>query len=263
MVQEQTTPKTVTRKNNLHEAKNIRGHEKVKQPWRNSSIVASLGTLVNRRQHNVSAGIASKHHNAQFDSLQAAFKQELSVVFREINSGEDPSSKKMKKVFRKYYTMAFKMGLSAAKGRVSPQNVSTEDSRWIESFLKKEFAYWKKFSKDMKSNTGRLSYERRLEMYVSTLRSMFTSAKVIHAPAHTVFHWVTTPGEKCTHCLFLERMSPYTKENIPTIPASGDTKCKSGCRCHLDVKTVSMAEYLSIKNKNVARNELLRMMRRV
>jgi len=253
----------VTKKNSLNEAKNIRGHDQVKQPWKHSSIVASLGTLVNRRQHNASVNIADKYHSTQFDSLQAAFKRELSLVFIEVNKGDNPSSKKMKAIFRKFYVKAFKMGLSAAKGRVTQQEISLEDDRWIESYLRKEFAYWKGFSEDMKSNRGKLSYERRLDMYVSTLRSMFTSAKVIHAPAHTVFHWKTTPGEKCTHCLFLEKMGPYTKENIPTIPASGDTKCKSGCRCHLEVKTVSMTEYLGIKRRNAPRRELLRRMYRV
>lgn len=250
-------------KNNLYEAKNIRGHRNVKQPWNSSALVATLGTLVGTQSRSLASNIAGRHYNNKFDSLQAAFQRELSVVFKAIKEGDTLSAKKMKGLFRKYYTSAFKMGLSVSKGRVITHSISPEDSRWLETYITKEFNFWKNFVKDIKKNEEKLTHLKRLEMYSATLRSMYTSAKVIHAPAHTVFYWKTTPGEKCSHCLFLAKMSPYTKENIPTVPASGDTKCLSNCRCHLEPKIVSMTKYMYIKSRNTARNELLRRMRRL
>jgi len=259
-----TIMKTLQKKgSSLNESKNIRGHLRVKKPWNSSAIVASLGVLLNHSKYNHSVIAVGPRLERSFDALQLSFRKELSLIFSEVISGNEPSSKKMKRIFRKYYTRAYELGKASSEGKAVEVRISQEDKRWMETYLKKEYEYWKKFVKDIAKNRGRLAYTRRLDMYTSTLRSMFTSAKVIHSPAHTVFHWKTSPGERCTHCLYLEKMGPYTKENLPTVPASGDTKCRSNCRCTLNPRAVSFKEYIAVRNKNLPRNELLRRMRRL
>lgn len=280
-----------TLKELLTEAKNIGGHASAKTPWKHHGPIKSIAAIFSRGHHQTLQDIGQRRVYAEFVRLEAGFRRELTKLFAGISSNRPATNRKMKKMFRTYYTGAFTLGLTAAKGGGRRAQMSVEDKRWMETFLRKEFDYWKKFMEEARSSTKtkkfyppqemkngklvqpdpiavpgapdkkKLNFEHRMEMYVQAFKSMYNSARIISSPPMTVYYWETTPAEHCTHCLYLAANGPYIKDNLPSIPASGDTKCRSNCRCHLRMRQVSMTEYLRIKQKTKTREELLRGLR--
>jgi hypothetical protein len=244
----------------LSEAKTIGDHASTKNPWKHHAIVATIGAALRPGKGQALRDVGQRMVYPRFARLEAAFRRELDVIF---DFHEDFNNRKMKRVFRTYYTKAFQLGHASDKGAFSSRlpELKPEDKRWLETFLTKEFGYWKKFIADVKAGKGKLDHEKRKEMYIMTLRSMYNSSRVIANPPTTIYWWDTTPAEHCPHCLYLQSKSPFTKENLPTVPASGDTKCLSNCRCHLRIEQVSAARYLQVKRKSLTRAELLRGMR--
>jgi hypothetical protein len=192
--------------------------------------------------------------------LENTLRKELDAVFAK---PKDFHPRAMKKIFRDAYTKAYQYGLWAASGGMSPNQpgVKTEDKAWLEKFIDKEYGLWKKFLDDVANKRGKLDYNRRKEMYVQALHSVYSGARVIACPPMTLYYWDTHPGEHCPHCLYLQRKSPFIKENIPTLPASGDTKCRSNCKCQLRLVQVPVWKYLKVKQNAPSREDLLRGMR--
>jgi hypothetical protein len=184
-------------------------------------------------------------------------------LFTQATNKTVPTSNKMKAVFRKYYYQAFSLG-KLEGGAVSLSlfpDLTLEDKRWVDSFLRKEFGFWKKFIDDISGGKGTLDYNKRLDMYVKTLRSAYISGKVLETPPNTVYYWEKSKAEHCPQCTYLAMHSPFTKANLPTIPGSGDTFCKSNCKCKMTPKTVSMLEYHKIAAGALPRDVLLRELR--
>lgn len=245
----------------LTEAKNIGDHAATKTPWKHHGIMGSLTAVFSRGRHQVLYDVGQRVVYARFVRLEAQFRRELESLFQGINQH---SSRKMKKVFRTFYYEAFKLGKLSAEGGyrgMSQVRLSEEDKRWLETFLRKEFDFWKKFTDDVKEKRGKLDYGRRKELYVQSLKAMYNSARIVSTPPTTLFYWETTPAEHCSHCLYLARKSPYTKDNLPAVPAAGDTKCKSNCRCHLRIEHASVTKYLRVKKNAPTRQQLQREMK--
>lgn len=49
--------------------------------------------------------------------------------------------------------------------------------------------------------------------------------------------WVLSIAEHCTDCLALAAGGPYQRDELPTVPRNGDTRCLANCRCWLVVRT--------------------------
>ena len=237
--------------------KNIGGHVAARTPWKSYGTTASIKAALRPGRPQALQDIGQRVVYPRFSSLEARFRTAIDDMFLHTDAY---TNRHMKRLFRQAYYDAFQLGKHSAKGGVGnklPQ-VMPEDKLWLDKFITKEFAHWQKF---LKNRTGRMSPDKRKEMYVQTLRSIYSGAQVISAPPMTVYYWDTTPAEHCPHCLFLKSKSPFLKENLPTLPASGDTKCLSNCRCHLRAGTLSMPKYLALKRKAPTREELLRQMR--
>jgi len=249
--------------NQLHEAKNVGDHAATKNPWRHHALVATLSAAVRPGRTQALQDMGQRMTFPKFARLEADFRKELTDAFSTITTDSEMSNRKMKRIFRVFYTQAFQLGQSSLKGGMSNRlpTLTQEDRRWIETFLRKEFDLWKKFIIDVKTKKGKMDYDQRKEMYVQTLRSMYQGSRAIGMPPMTLFYWDTTPAEHCPHCLYLKSKSPFTKDNLPTVPAGGDTQCKSNCRCHLRTAQASIPEYLRVKRKSPTRQELLRGMR--
>lgn len=247
----------------LNEAKSIGGHKSAKVPWRNHALVATLRTAVRPFSQKVREQAGRAKSLPAFSRLERSFKNDLTSIFNRVKSGESLSSKYVKGVFRKYYTQAFKLGKQAGGNTSITSIIRQEDRRWIETFLDKEFKYWKKFVNDIRTSTGKMAHDRRLNMYVSTLNSMFETSRVLETPPQTLYYWKTSPAEHCPECLFLARKSPFIKANLPTVPRSGDTICKSNCRCTLETKYVSLLEYKKVSDRSPTRKDLMREMKRL
>jgi len=253
------------RNESLHEAKNIRGHKGARSPWRHYSVPAAVRATVRPAAQRAIelAGIAKA--SPKFNTLKTQFQSELEEILSKIEGGGNVTSRFMKPIFRKYYTKAFQLGKMAGGSPSITRlpDLSLEDKRWIETFIRKEFDYWKRFVEDTRSNSGRMNRQQRLEMYVATLTSMYHTGRVLEVPPQTLFYWKTQPSEHCPHCLYLARKSPFTRGNLPTVPASGDTQCKSNCKCKLVTKRVSMVEYWKVARTAASRDAILKGMRAI
>ncbi len=278
----------------LHEAKNIGDHAATKSPWRHHAIVATINAALRPGRSQALQDAGQRLVFPRFAKLEANFRRQLTDAFKTISTNAEMSNRKVKKIFRIFYTQAFQLGQAAYKGGMSYHlpALKKEDKRWLETYLRKEFDLWKKFVNDVRSasttktiqpprerddggkwvlppfivtkipaDPKKMGYDQRKELYIQSLRSMYHSSRVIATPPMTLFYWVTTPAEHCPHCLYLQAKSPFTKENLPTVPASGDTQCRSNCRCHLRTVQVPITGYLKVKKKAPTRQELLRGMR--
>jgi hypothetical protein len=248
---------------NLYEAKNLGGHHKLIKPWKHHGLGTTIKAIVRPGKFQALQDVGHRIVQGKFAGLETQFRHELDAAFATIGTDAEASTRKMKQIFRTYYTKAFQMGQLASKGGLGTPTMAlpAEDKRWLETFLRKEFEFWKKFLKDVKAKRGKMDYAKRKEMYIQALKAMYHSARVLSAPVTTLYYWQTHPAEHCSQCLYLSSKSPFTKENLPAIPAAGDTICKSNCQCHLQIRTVSAAKYLRVKRKAPTRQELLRGMR--
>ena len=246
----------------LTEAKNIGGHAAAKKPWKQHSVPDIIHAAVRPAKRQVRLDVGQRFVYPRFARLEAKFRRQLDDIF---SHPKAYNSRRVMKVFRTSYTEAFQLGQLAAKGDPSyglPM-LSAEDKRWLETFLRKEFTLWKKFLADVESGKTKLDPKKRKEMYVQALESMYNTSRVIATPPMTLYYWDTTPAEHCPHCLYLKSKSPFTKENLPTVPASGDTACLSNCKCHLRIEHVPVRKYLQVKKNAPSRDELLRGLRAI
>jgi hypothetical protein len=246
----------------LHEAKHIGGHKGVVYPWRYYSPIRTIKTIINPKHHAVMQSIGTFRSKNRLNELENGFRREIKELFNRVIGSNDITSHKMKSVFRKYYYLAFSLG-KLAGGVISNSNfpeLTEEDKRWVETFLRKEFSFWKNFVQDIQSNQGKLPYSRRLELYVKTLKSVYNSGRILEAPPHTLYYWLKNPAEHCSQCIYLAKHSPYIKSNIPTIPGSGSTSCRANCKCQIQCKIVSFFEYKKIAHNAPTRETLLREM---
>jgi len=265
----------------LLEAKNIGGHAKAKDPWRHHAIAAVINSALRPKRHQVHHDVGQRFTFPQFARLESQWRRTLTKLFAGINPPDPattyddkgqpnpkvkaqpdiPSNRKMKGLFRKFYTSAFELGNKSIKGGFLGGRIDEEDKRWMETFLRKEFDYWKKFISDTKAKKTKMDPKRRVEMYVQTLHTMYDTARVLGSSVTALYYWETSPAEHCSHCLYLAAKSPFIKANLPTVPASGDTSCKSNCKCHLRIEHPTVLRYRQVKKLAPTRDELLRGMR--
>lgn len=280
-------------KQTLTEAKNIGGHAKAKDPWHNHAIIATINAALRPGRQQVHHDVGQRFTYPKYARLESAYRRELGRLFASITSGSSappitpphsaiygskrgkasgpkptvkvgvkvlPSNRKMKAIFRKFYIAAFMLGQESIQGTLKVK-IDPEDRRWLETFLRKEFDYWKKFVADLEKGKTKMDPKRRVEMYVQTLHTMYDTSRVLGSSATAIYHWETSPAEHCTHCLYLAAKGPFIKGNLPTIPASGDTACKSNCKCHLRIEHPTALRYHQIARNAPTREELLRGMR--
>lgn len=247
-------------KRQLTEAKSIGGHTATESPWKHHAIVATIRAAATPGRHQALLDVGQRIVYPRFARLEAQFRRDLDDIFSNFSAY---TSRRVKRIFRVAYTQAFQLGQLAATGSGANRlpALKPEDKRWLETFLRKEFDLWKKFMVDVKAGRGKLDYAKRKEMYVQALKSMYNSSRIIATPPMTLYYWETTPSEHCPHCLYLQSKSPFTKANLPTVPASGDTKCLSNCNCHLRIEHATVAKYLKVSKSAPSREELLRGMR--
>jgi hypothetical protein len=251
-------------------AKNLGKHVKAKDPWRSHAIVATISAALRPQRQQVQYDVGQRVTAAKYSRLELGFRKELGGLLARINpvnnnlaTDLEPSSRFMKGVFRRFYTAAFLLGKDTMIGGLqgTARKMTPEDNKWLEAFLRKEYELWTKFMAQVRAGTTKMAPSRRVEMYVQTLRSMYNASKVLNSSPTALYHWETSPAEHCPQCLYLAQHGPYTKENIPTIPGSGDTVCHSNCKCHLRISHPSVVEYQRVKANSPTREELLKGMR--
>lgn len=147
-----------------------------------------------------------------------------------------------------YFTKAFRYGALSRGGlKRTPRDLelSPENLRWINKAANEEATYLVRFYRDYsKVSQGRAN--ARIEMYVKTLEGVYTAGKVSATPVgrFVIIHWRINPrAESCVGCIYLSKVSPFTKESLPCVPKDGTTPCLSRCKCELKFEIVDAARY--------------------
>lgn len=145
-------------------------------------------------------------------------------------------------------------GYEIGKGKlIVPSVVSAVDEAWLNSAMQHEMRFFNNFLADVIEGKGTMSPLKRLGMYVDALESFYNSARVIGLPGkNTVIHWSAHDDDSsCPGCQYLSEHSPYTKYNLPTVPAAGMCACLTNCRCRLLVRKVEESEVKRITESSV------------
>lgn len=202
---------------------------------------------------------AAKH---AFATLKGRYTTSLTELLVNKKLAQARREKKATDLIKDYFLRAYRMGMMAGAGiKKTPKNfdLTPAQHQWLNRATKEEVGYFLKFWKD---TTG-MSYEavaRRIQMYVDTLDSLFTSGSVsvVSQDKPVVIHWVVNHlAEHCVSCLYLEKFGPYTAETLPCVPRDGMQKCRTNCRCTLRFEEVSKARYAQVERKTVTKRQHL------
>ena len=156
-------------------------------------------------------------------------------------------------------------GQSAGHGKIT-MKLAEGDSRWLKGAAKHEMRFLNKFIRDVVEGTGRMPAERRVKLYVATLKAFAESARVIGLPNRMIIHWIKMPDHRvCAGCQYLSENSPYTKHTLPAVPKAGVSGCVclSNCRCKLLIRRATEAEVKLVESRQLTRKQHLRNLRRI
>lgn len=176
-----------------------------------------------------------------FYTLREGYRRDLSVA---LSTGGD-----LKSLFERYFKAAYAMGIrshgigSSRSIRAIVTEFTSSDHRYIDNMVDEELGFMRGFKKAMRTDTGRMNYNTRFNMYVEGLESIYKSGAVAALPSNSLIYWSgPTDKNKCESCWYLVRNSPYLPETLPTTPRACDTRCRTNCRDRLIVRPGSEHE---------------------
>jgi len=149
----------------------------------------------------------------------------------------------------------FREAYSLGRGKV----LDAGDEEYIRRAVDQELVYARKFGEDVSTGNIRMPRERRARMYGDTCEGIAWNGKVESLPDNVRIYWKLGQAEHCIDCIVLANSSPFTKRNLPTTPRAGGTRCKSNCRCRLEVRKGRMtaAEREEVGEYSLHRGESL------
>lgn len=171
----------------------------------------------------------------------------------------------MKKVLRVAYLDAYKLGTRAA-GLVRATDFSfhlgADEKKWLDKVFFSEQKYFEKFLDDVIAGESKTKSKVRIKNYANALRSVFDSSRMLQLPDDSIIHWVLQSNNPCSDCRLLHRLSPYTRDTLPTTPKSGSTRCFSNCYCKLRVVEATPSEVNKVRRKNKNAQHVLKKLQR-
>lgn len=173
----------------------------------------------------------------QFNRDKRTYKRRLNSAMKQLSTGKitkEAYLKLQKENIKTHFTKAF------LAGKVFSQSTETElsdsERRFIVHQTTEEMKYMSKFADDIVNKTGRMNYQRRMDMYSAGLDPMFEFGNVAYLPEDVMIEWQLGRTDKhCLDCLSFAYNSPYKKKELPGVPRSGNSRCFVG-----SVKTVSV-----------------------
>lgn len=163
---------------------------------------------------------------------------------RGVASGVRPMSyetiqRQMRAAIREAYEQAFVLGKRAAGNLMSP---TAEDAAAVKRVLRDEYKYLRRFAADMRSDSGVMSYDRRMDYYAAAVRELFWLGwvRADNSPSREIT-WVVGPTEHCIDCLTHSQESPMRMREFAErclsrghLPQSGSLACLGyNCQCAL------------------------------
>ena len=80
---------------------------------------------------------------------------------------------------------------------------------------------------------------------INSLDAQFFRGMLAGAGDNQIFFWELGGAVvmHCPDCITMNVDSPYLKQNLPTVPRSGETQCHSYCKCTLRAEGLGQAEF--------------------
>jgi len=166
---------------------------------------------------------------------------------------------------RRLYERMRKIGRRASGLRELKANeaVYREEEQWFRSAVREELGYWNTFLQEVANGRAR-NISKRVDAYIDAMRFMYEAARVQAMPDNTLLHWVGPRDERlCKGCAYLMEMSPFTKDNIPSVPRDGSTSCLTHCRHRIVVRVANdINEVVRRRQQLPRRDEMVRELKR-
>ena len=231
------------------------------------ALEANALKVVNKSKYKkVTKRVVSKTLS-NMDKIKTQYARSLAVEIGKYRRQEITYTKflnNVKYVMSSSYEKAYLLG----KGG----KLTATDRVWLKFEVRDELFYWKRFMAVIKKfffkadDSGaelptdlpsmlrrelkniKWHHYRRFNMYVDALDAVYTQAKVTSLPDHVMINWVYGEAEHCPECIYLEKMSPYVKETLPTVPRAGKTRCLTHCKCVLVYSKIDERQYHILKD---------------
>lgn len=190
----------------------------------------------------------------QYDALKNVLSQKLMNLVNRFRTGAI-SEKVLRSgahaAFQEAYELAYRAGLKASgitsldrrKSALGNPSMDHYDAAWLRTALAQERSFWNSFCDELVSGEidephKRFTPAERVAMYVQTLDHVRDVARVVGHPKHTLIYWQLNPAEHCAVCIYLQKISPFTRETLPGVPRDGHTCLGlSNCKCSLRMVT--------------------------
>lgn len=182
----------------------------------------------------------------KFDGLQVEVRQGMKEVLygAEGYSSIDELRTALHLVMRPAWRRAFELGIEATGVRTD--RLTPDDYKLMKSFVAREVRFLNKMVEAVYQGEFKMALDKRIELYVRTLESLYDTGRVLGLPTSTSLFWWTGPGQNdgraCDGCEYLFEQSPYTIVTLPTTPRAGSTPCRANCRDKLLVRSVGALE---------------------
>ena len=145
----------------------------------------------------------------------------------------------MKVAVRDAYARAFVLGKRAAGNLFEATDA---EKAAVKKFRIDEFQYLRNFLSDIRTGSGVMSYEQRMDMYRAAAREIYWLGYVLGNPAaNRMIAWTLGDTEHCHDCLGFSNMGPLPVEkfvrdivNKGYVPQAGKLECRGfSCKCSL------------------------------
>ena len=154
---------------------------------------------------------------------------------------------RMKAAVRNTYSRAFILG-KRASGDLT--GATEREIKILQTLRLDEYRYLRGFLSDMKTGSGVMDYQHRMEMYANAARESFWLGWV-SAKKSGAITWRLGPTEHCEDCLKFSEHGPYSVQDfidqvLPMVPQSGALTCKGfHCLCSLSDGSNAVPSWLS------------------
>jgi len=219
-------------------------------------------------QYNRKAGKAFKKYKRQMENRQRALKKELRGIMGTYSSGRgrldfDTVRTRIENKLRAGYINSFELGMRAAgvTGFIEPTSDPTIRKR-IDSAIKEEMKYLTKFLDQLGDGKAKGNPVTRIGNYVESVEAAFNQGRIMAVPSMALIHWHLESGDPCPDCVLIQKFSPYTRENLPTVPRAGMTRCLNHCYCSLEVQVVDERRMGQSRRRHLSRKEVIRRIHR-
>jgi len=209
-------------------------------------------------------GRAFKQYQKEMDTSNKVLKRKLTGMFDTYGAGRGKKpfydfETNARILVRNAHERAFELGLRAA-GLTNPKKMIEDDktlANRMEALIDGELVYFDKMMDEMRGGSLRGGPSIRAARYVEAVYSSFNQGRVAGMPSVSLIHWHLESDKPCNDCKLIARFSPFTRDNLPTVPKAGMTRCLNNCWCNLEVEPVTEQKIVSVRRRHLSRQELV------